>query len=241
VSPVLVLSIGVAIVLLLAVGAILWTMGNSSKSSPSVIPESPTPSPEQTLTPIPTPTPTPYPTETPTAPPSPTATPTPADTTDKIIDWDISLPEIAEVRREVLKRIDLMPNLSPQIRDSLYSAVNRARGMGRLFTLSFEPVSTKISSEQIAYMKSQLERPHVKENLDDPTMVLVILGYADQQGDEQRNLQISNARAEAVRQALHDQLGIQNVMHVVAMGGTNLLDAKELAKNRIVEVWGAKP
>jgi hypothetical protein len=241
VSPVLVLSIGVAIVLLLAVGAILWTMGNSSKSSPSVIPESPTPSPEQTLTPVPTPTPTPYPTETPTAAPTPTATPTPADTADKIIDWDISLPEIAEVRREVLKRIDLMPNLSPQIRDSLYSAVNRARGMGRLFTLSFEPVSTKISSEQIAYMKSQLERPHVKENLDDPTMVLVILGYADQQGDEQRNLQISNARAEAVRQALHDQLGIQNVMHVVAMGGTNLLDAKELAKNRIVEVWGAKP
>src|SRR6202048_5408273 len=41
VSPVLVLSIGVAIVLLLAVGAILWTLGNSSKPQQGIIPEPP--------------------------------------------------------------------------------------------------------------------------------------------------------------------------------------------------------
>ena len=36
-SPTLVLSIGVAIVLLLAVGAILWTLGNSSKRQTEVV------------------------------------------------------------------------------------------------------------------------------------------------------------------------------------------------------------
>jgi hypothetical protein len=36
-SPTLVLSIGVAIVLLLAVGAILWTLGNSSKRQTDVV------------------------------------------------------------------------------------------------------------------------------------------------------------------------------------------------------------
>ena len=145
------------------------------------------------------------------------------------------------MKREVLKRIDQMPNVSAQNKDRLYGAVERARGMGRLFAVSFETSFTKVSSEALADMKSQLERPQVKSYIDDPTLVLVILGYADKQGDNQKNLQISSARAEEVRDVLRDQLGIQNVMHTVPMGGTDLLDPRELAKNRIVEVWAVLP
>ncbi|MBV8140933.1 MAG: OmpA family protein [Verrucomicrobia bacterium] len=151
------------------------------------------------------------------------------------------MPEIAEVKREVLKRIDQMPNISQQTKDKLYDAVAKAHGMGRLLTVSFDTLLTKISPEQIAYMKSRWERPQIQQHLEDPTLVLVILGYADKQGNDQRNLQISNARAEAVMEALRDQLGVQNVMHVIGMGGSNLLDPNELAKNRIVEVWGVLP
>jgi outer membrane protein OmpA-like peptidoglycan-associated protein len=245
-SPTLVLSIGVAIVLLLAVGAILWTLGNSSKRQTEVVELSPTPS--STPTPTPTPTATPKPTET----PSPVATPTPApssntaptpvaDSAGQTIDLDINLPEIAAVKREVLKRIDLMPNVSAQNKDRLYGAVDRARGMGRLFSVSFETSLTKISPEEITDMKAQLDHPQIKKFLDDPTLVLVILGYADKQGDDQKNLDISNGRAQAVMDALRDQVGVQNVMHVVPMGGTDLLDARQLAKNRIVEVWAVLP
>jgi outer membrane protein OmpA-like peptidoglycan-associated protein len=247
-SPTLVLSIGVAIVLLLAVGAILWTLGNSSKRQTEVVELSPTPSPTSTPTPTPIPAATPTPTET----PSPVATPTPAassntaptpvaDSAGQTIDLDINLPEIAAVKREVLKRIDLMPNVSAQNKDRLYGAVDRARGMGRLFSVSFETSLTKISPEEIASMKAQLDHPQIKKFLDDPTLVLVILGYADKQGDDQKNLDISNGRAQAVMDALRDQVGVQNVMHVVPMGGTDLLDARQLAKNRIVEVWAVLP
>jgi len=245
-SPTLVLSIGVAIVLLLAVGAILWTLGNSSKRQTEVVELSPTPSPPPTSTPTPTPT------ATPTETPSPVATPTPApssntaptpvaDSAGQTIDLDINLPEIAAVKREVLKRIDLMPNVSAQNKDRLYGAVDRARGMGRLFSVSFETSLTKISPEEITAMKAQLDHPQIKKFLDDPTLVLVILGYADKQGDDQKNLDISNGRAQAVMDALRDQVGVQNVMHVVPMGGTDLLDARQLAKNRIVEVWAVLP
>jgi outer membrane protein OmpA-like peptidoglycan-associated protein len=243
-SPTLVLSIGVAIVLLLAVGAILWTLGNSSKRQTQVVELSPTPSPSPITTPTPTPTPTssPSPTATPASTPSPNSTPTSvADASGTPIDLDITLPEIAEVKREVLKRIDLMPNVSSQNKDRLYGAVDRARGMGRLFSISFETLLTKISPEEVAHMRDQLERPQIKKILEDPTLVLVILGYADLQGDEQKNLQISNGRAQTVMDTLRDQLGIQNVMHIVPMGGTNLLDARELAKNRVVEVWAVLP
>jgi outer membrane protein OmpA-like peptidoglycan-associated protein len=246
-SPTLFLSIGVAIVLLLAVGAILWTLGGSKRQT-EVVELSATPSP----TPVATPTPTPSPTSTPTPIPSPSATPTPspapnssptpvADASGATIDLDITLPEIAEVKRAVLKRIDLMPNVSSQNKDRLYGAVDRARGMGRLFSVNFETSLTKIAPEEIASMKSQLDHPQVKKLLDDPTLVLVILGYADKQGDDQKNLQISNARALAVMDALRDQLQVQNVMHVIPMGGTDLLDARELAKNRVVEVWAVLP
>jgi hypothetical protein len=233
-SPTLVLSIGVGIVLLLAIGAILWTLGNPSKSRLGVVLESPTP------TPVPTPTPTPTPE--PTATPSPTAAPTHTpEVSGTPITFDLAQPEIAEVRREVLKRIDLMPNVSPQNKDRLYGAVDRARGMARLFTVSFETLLTRVSSEEVSFMKAALERPQIKKLLDDPTLVLVILGYADKQGDDQKNLQISSGRAQAVLEALRDQLGIQNVMHMVPMGGTTLLDPRELAKNRIVEVWAVLP
>jgi outer membrane protein OmpA-like peptidoglycan-associated protein len=246
-SPTLFLSIGVAIVLLLAVGAILWTLGGSKRQT-EVVELSATPSP----TPAATPTPTPSPMSTPTPIPSPSATPTPspapnssptpvADASGATIDLDITLPEIAEVKRAVLKRIDLMPNVSSQNKDRLYGAVDRARGMGRLFSVNFETSLTKIAPEEIASMKSQLDHPQVKKLLDDPTLVLVILGYADKQGDDQKNLQISNARAQAVMDALRDQLQVQNVMHVIPMGGTDLLDARELAKNRVVEVWAVLP
>ena len=134
-----------------------------------------------------------------------------------------------------------MPNVSQSNKDRLYSAVNRARAMGRLFTVWFETSYTKISAQDIAFMKAELERPEIKKMLDDPTLVLVILGYADKQGDEQKNMQISTARAQAVMEALRDQCGVQNVMHIVPMGGTDLLDARQLAKNRVVEVWSVLP
>jgi outer membrane protein OmpA-like peptidoglycan-associated protein len=239
-SPTLILTIGVAIVLLLAVGAVLWTLGSSSRSHTEVLLESPTPSP--TPAPTSTPTPTPSPTETPTPAVTPSSPPTPgADVSGTPIDLDVTLPEIAEVKREVLKRIDQMPNVSSQNKERLYGAVERARGMGRLFSIPFETLLTRITPEEVAYMKTQLQRPQIKNLIEDPTLVLVILGYADKQGDEQKNFQISNARALAVMEALRDQLGIQNVMHVIPMGGTNLLDPRELAKNRIVEVWAVLP
>jgi len=247
-SPTLVLSIGVAIVLLLAVGAILWTLGSSPKRGTEIVELSPTPSPTPsatptpTSTPTPTPTPTPSPTASPTPTPSPNTTPTPvSDAQGTTIDLDVTLPEIAEVKRAVLKRIDLMPNVSSQNKDRLYSAVDRARGMGRLFSVPFATLLTKIAPEEVAAIKNHLDYPQIKKLLDDPTLVLVILGYADKQGDDQKNLQISNARAEAVMDVLRDQFEVQNVMHVVPMGGTDLLDPRELAKNRVVEVWAVLP
>jgi outer membrane protein OmpA-like peptidoglycan-associated protein len=237
-SATLILTIGVSLVVLLAIVAILLTIGTRPGGS-GVVQVKQTPSP--ILTPELTPTATATASPTPTPTPTPTVTPTPAGTPSATPFSNVNSPEIASVKRDVLKRIDAMPNVSQSNKDRLYSAVDRARLMGLLFTISFETSFTKLSPQDVAIMKAELEHPEIKKMLDDPTLVLVILGYADKQGDDQKNLQISTARAQAVMEALRDQCGVQNVMHVVPMGGTDLLDARQLAKNRVVEVWTVLP
>jgi outer membrane protein OmpA-like peptidoglycan-associated protein len=231
----LIVAIGVAAVLLLAIGAILWTLTSAPKRRTVLVELTPTPTPIPTSTPAPTPETTPVPTPTLAATPAPTAG------IAGTINLDMNTPEIDEVKRAVLKRIDQMPNVSQANKDRLYSAVERAHGLGRLFTVPFETRLTNLAAQDLAFIQSAVNQPQIKKLLDDPTLVLVILGFADKQGADVANQNLSFGRAQAVMEALRDKCGIQNLMHVVPMGGTDLLDPHNLAKNRVVEVWAALP
>ena len=50
-----------------------------------------------------------------------------------------------------------------------------------------------------------------------------------------------STRADTVLKAMRDKCEIINVMHTVGMGGSKLLDGKNLEKNRIVEIWAVLP
>jgi outer membrane protein OmpA-like peptidoglycan-associated protein len=236
----LIVGSGVAAVLLLATGAILWTLMSPPKRRTVLVELTPTPSPTPAATPTPTSTPTPESTPVPTATPAASPSPT-AEIAGTTINLDMNTPEIDEVKRAVLKRIDQIPNLTQANRDKLYTAVERAHGLGRLFTVPFETRLTNLSAQDLAFIQNAVNQPQIKKLLDDPTLVLVILGFADKQGADAANQTLSLGRAQSVMEALRDKCGVQNIMHVVPMGGTNLLDAHNLAKNRVVEVWAALP
>jgi outer membrane protein OmpA-like peptidoglycan-associated protein len=232
--------IGVGAVLLFAVGAIIWTLTNSPRPHVVLVQESPTP----VATPaVAAPTPMPAPsaavaaaaTETP-----PATTPEPVATPAGPLNFDTSTPEIAAVRREVLRRIESSPYPQAQ-KDRAYELVDKAHGMGRLFTVSFETAITKLPPQEVSLIQNTINQPQIKKVLDDPAVVLVILGFADQQGADIKNQQLSQGRAQATLDLLRDKCGVLNVMYPIAMGGTNIFDAKELAKNRIVEVWAVLP
>lgn len=235
-SVTLIVAIGVAAVLLLAIGAILWTLTSAPKRRTVIVELTPTPTPIPTSTPVPTPESTPLP----TAALAATAGPT-AEIAGTTINLDTNTPEIDEVKRAVLKRIDQMPNVTQANKDKLYSAVERAHGLGRLFTVPFETRLTTLAAQDLAFIQNAVQQPQIRKLLDDPTLVLVILGFADKQGADVANQNLSFGRAQAVMEALRDKCGVQNVMHVVPMGGTDLLDPHNLAKNRVVEVWAALP
>ena len=113
--------------------------------------------------------------------------------------------------------------------------------MGKVLTVPFASGKTEISAADLEALKTELEKPEIAKLRDDPTAVFVILGYADPKGDAKKNLAISQTRADAVLKAMKDKLGVINLMHTVAMGGSKLLDAQNLEKNRIVEVWAVLP
>lgn len=156
-------------------------------------------------------------------------------------DLDVQNRETQRVKSEVLKRIDLMPNVSTENKDKLYMSVERARRMGKLITIPFASGKTSLSAAEIGKLEAETKSPHLQALLQDATCVFVVLGYADKTGDEKANLRISQERAQSVLTVLRDKCGIANVMHAVGMGGSTLLSEAGTEKNRAAEIWAVLP
>jgi outer membrane protein OmpA-like peptidoglycan-associated protein len=145
------------------------------------------------------------------------------------------------VKAEVLRRVDEMPKVSNPNKDKLYTAVERAKSMGIVLTIPFASGKSDLSAAEVQKLKAELGKPELVNLSGDPTLVFVILGFADPKGDPKKNLEVSQIRADVVLRAMRDKCGVQNVMHTVGMGGSKMLDEKNLEKNRIVEIWAVLP
>ncbi len=219
---------------------------------PSLPPEpSPTATPVVAMaTPTPPPTPTAPPaTDTPvvalaTPPPVPSQTPppTPGENVTSAagaVDTNRASPENQAIRQAVLQRIDAMP-LSPTDKARLYTALDRARGLGKLVTINFATGRTDLAPKDVVNLDNTLRRPKIQRFLDDPTVVLVVLGFADVKGDDKTNKDVSERRARRVVEALRGPCNVSNIIHSLGMGG-QVIAGESLEKNRVVEVWAVLP
>jgi outer membrane protein OmpA-like peptidoglycan-associated protein len=145
------------------------------------------------------------------------------------------------MRQEVLNRIDLMKALSQGNKDKLYAQVERARAFQKIAVIPFTQNRTSPSAGQVEALVRRLKETDMQKLVADPTVLLVMVGFADKQGDESKNLEVSRTRAESVVKALKERTDVANVMHSVGMGGQNLFDQSNLEKNRLVEVWAVQP
>jgi outer membrane protein OmpA-like peptidoglycan-associated protein len=195
----------------------------------------------------PQPSPSPAPSATPVvqaAPPLPAGAPVSAPVNVEApaqVNLDPRSLENQSVKEEVLKRIDLMPELTPEEKDKLYVQVDRARAMGKVITIPFPSGRRTLDSAAIAALGEKLALPGIRKFSEDPTVVFVVLGFADKKGDPKENQEISLQRANAVLDVLRDRYKVMNVMHAVGMGSSEMFDAKSLDKNRVVELWAVLP
>lgn len=146
-----------------------------------------------------------------------------------------------QVRQEVLTRIDKIPNLSPEKKDRLYVSVQRAQDMRKIVEIPFGSGQAQMPTASAPEVKKLLETPEVMKFRDNLTGVFVVLGFADAKGDEKSNYAISEKRAKSVVDFMEKQCAVKNVTHAVAMGGTNLVDKNNAAKNRVAEIWAVLP
>ncbi|MEA3164792.1 MAG: OmpA family [Verrucomicrobiota bacterium] len=146
-----------------------------------------------------------------------------------------------QVRQEVLRRIDLLKVLTDAEKDKLYAQVERARAFVKIAIIPFTPNRLVVGAAQVDGLIKNLNAPPLQKLLADPTVALIVLGYADKKGEEAKNLDISRSRAESVVKALRDKMDLVNVMHPVGMGGQDLFDSSDLEKNRVAEVWAVQP
>ena len=239
-------------------------------STPSPSPVQ-TPELTPTATPVPTATATPTPVTTPETPastpePSAAETATPAKTPVRPSETSSSSPteqsnteaqatasaqafptvkndaaEEAEVRKEVLARIDLLKELSQKERDYLYAQVERARGFTKLAIIPFPSGKTRPEQFQIDHLITYLQKPDYQKLYEDPTVVFVVAGYADKQGNEGQNMEISKQRAQVVAKILETQAKIANTIRAVGLGGSEFFGQGTPDKNRVVEIWLAAP
>jgi outer membrane protein OmpA-like peptidoglycan-associated protein len=239
-------------------------------STPSPSPVQ-TPELTPTATPVPTATATPTPVTTPETPastpePSAAETATPAKTPVQPSETPSSSPaeqsnteaqatasaqafptvkndaaEEAEVRKEVLARIDLLKELSQKERDYLYAQVERARGFTKLAIIPFPSGKTRPEQFQIDHLITYLQKPDYQRLYEDPTVVFVVAGYADKQGNEGQNMEISKQRAQVVAKILETQAKIANTIRAVGLGGSEFFGHGTPDKNRVVEIWLAAP
>lgn len=144
-------------------------------------------------------------------------------------------------RQEVLKRIDMMPTVTAENKERLYAYVERAQNLQRLLTVSFETSRTRVSEKETARVVKESKLAPFATMARDPGAIFVVLGYADQHGDEKKNLQLSTARATSVSELLRKQCGVHNVIQTVPMGSPLLFDPKNPGENRVAEIWTVVP
>lgn len=172
-------------------------------------------------------------TETPSEPSTPEAPPGPVVQDNSPITPDI--------RKEVLARIDEMPDLTPEKKDRLYNAVQRAREMRKLIEIPFGSGQSKIQRPATDEVKRIADSPEVTKFRDDLTAIFVVLGFADIKGNKAQNFAISRERANSVKDHLERNCNVRNIIHAVPMGSSTLVDKNNTAKNRIVEIWTVLP
>lgn len=153
-----------------------------------------------------------------------------------LIGSDISSAE----RQEVLRRIDLIPNVSAENKEQLYAHVEHAQNLRRIMTLTFEEDQTRLSEPEAEELERESREPDFAQLATDPTAVFVVLGFAGK-GEEKKNAQVSFDRAQSITELLRKRCGVLNVIQSIPMGSSDLFGSGEPEKNRIVEVWTVFP
>ena len=153
----------------------------------------------------------------------------------------LSQPDVEATKEGVVERINALPGVNAEKKANLIEKMHKARSMERLIVIPFESGRIALRRTAADELVKAFSKPEMRDKLSDPTLILVVAGYADTGGRADANLRISQERAENVTRILKEQAMLFNAMQTIGMGGTELLDSTRPEQNRAVEVWAVVP
>lgn len=186
-------------------------------------------------------------------PPTPTPAPTPVPSGPQPISlgekpavvaapkYDVKDATNARIRQDVLERVDRLPNLTTEQRNKLYASVDRARGMGCVLIVPFLENKRVLAEPERKVLVNGIRSEAVQKLADDPSLVFVVLGYANESGGEAEQIKLAGERAESVLATMRDLANVTNTMYAAGMG---MSDAKQKAApgaGRVAEIWAVFP
>jgi len=131
--------------------------------------------------------------------------------------------------------------MSAEGKKRLIDKMSKARWMKRLCVIRFDTGRRALSRTAADALLESFNQPEIRNKVSDPTVMLIVAGYADNAGSASTNLRISQERAENVSKILKERANLLNVIQTVGMGGTDILDSNEPNQNRAVEIWVLAP
>jgi outer membrane protein OmpA-like peptidoglycan-associated protein len=149
--------------------------------------------------------------------------------------------EIEETKKEVINRINALPGYTEAEKTNLIEKMQKARSMERLSVIRFDIGKTVLRGAAADELVNTFSTSKMREKLSDPTIILVVAGYADTGGGADVNLDISQERAENVTKILRRRVKLLNAIQTIGMGGTKLLNDQRPDQNRAVEIWAVAP
>jgi outer membrane protein OmpA-like peptidoglycan-associated protein len=154
---------------------------------------------------------------------------------------DSSAADLARLKAEVAKRIDLMPEISEARKAMLFDNLRTAKGIKLLSTVLFKTAKQTISTEEEASIRTALSDASVSPLLGDPSVVFVVLGYASKTGASQLNMKLSQERANSTMNYLQLGCQVKNAVYSLPMGASTLFGKNNLTDNQAAEIWIVLP
>lgn len=155
--------------------------------------------------------------------------------------YDVKDPGNAKIRQDVLDRVDRLPNLSNEQRNKLYASVDRARGMGCVLIVPFLEGKRVLADAERKVLVNGIRSEAVQKLIDDPSLVFVVLGYANEAVSEAEQIKLAGERAESVSTTMRDLANVTNTIYPAGMGASDAKQKAAPGAGRVAEIWAVFP
>lgn len=156
-------------------------------------------------------------------------------------DVDPNAPVNKQGKKVILEAIYRMVGTDGAKTDKLYNAVTRARRIGLIAQIPLKKGTTRMASEDKDSFKVGMKEAGLQKFFNDPTVRVVVLGFADHPDDTEKNTALAQQRAASVRDVIRNDCDIRNASHPLPVRDWLLSDPAIRTRDYAVEVWVIVP